>query len=534
MSYIKLIEKKYKKTFNYSDTNWGTIPIISYYTNLQGFELEFLIENLAKFGKKKNLKILDLGCGGGNVAAFLKNKFPSWSVYGIDVSSKAIKSAKENFKNVKFIRSPAEKLPFKNQEFDLVLSLDTLEHFKNYKNVILEVKRVLNTNALFYLAVPLEKQFPTPLWFFYKFGWTAKNEYVGHVNYFDNRTILSEFKNLGFINIKKTFGGHFIYFLGDVLYFLFLKPKVGKNKTFETSIEDSSFKFIKNIFSVMTYFESKIFGFLPGGRGHYFFKKSDFFSINKPHVICENLQLKYGLNKIVRPKDIYIKNHIYKFWKNFNKKKLLDFGCADGLWLERITKSTRLNGIGIDVSKTLIDLAKKRKNVRTKYFESSLKWPIKPNSIDYCISLDVFEHIKDRKKEIKNISESLKTDGQILFYTLNPNNKYTFDWIFEKIGSSYLYNRADHKKILFPNPVIFKKQLEKEGFKNVEYEFFDGPFNLFWDVATYIYLKILPFKSVFLLNNILIRLVYDINIFLDKITTNKGYSNGYFIWATKK
>jgi len=530
--------KKLKESFDYSSTNWGTAPISNYKTNLQGFELEYLINNLGNLKKQKNIRVLDLGCGGGNVAGFLKSKFPNWQIFGIDVSGYAIKNAKRNFKNINFSLSSAEKLPFKDNFFDLVLSLDTLEHFLVYKKAILEAKRVLKNNGTFFLAVPLEKQFPTPVWFLYKLGWTGKNEFVGHVNYFDNTTIIKDFKNAGFVKTKMTFAGHLIYFLGDIFYYLFLKPTQGKKTTFESSLKNPILIFIKSVFSTITYFESKIFGLLPGGRGHYIFKKSDFFSVNNPHTVAKKIQLKYALSKATRSKDVYITNHIHK-WLMASSQRLttiLDFGCADGLWLERIIKTTKWDGVGVDVSPELIKSAR-RKNKKTsakgQYFLYENTWPIKKNFIDYCVSFDVFEHVKDRKKEVSNIYKSMKKGGKFLFYTLNPNNKFTFDWLFEKLGSNYLYDRADHDKKLFPDPKIFKKELEKIGFKNVNYELYDGPFNLFWDVAAYAYLKIFKSEAFYLINDKFIKFIYPINKYLDKIFTNHGWSNGYFIWGEK-
>jgi hypothetical protein len=80
---------------------------------------------------------------------------------------------------------------------------------------------------------------------------------------------------------------------------------------------------------------------------------------------------------------------------------------------------------------------------------------------------------------------------------------------------------------------VFKKELEKTGFKKVEYELFDGPFNLFWDVACYFYMKFLSYETVYAINDIFIKNIYKINMFLDKFVTKKGFSNGYFIWGEK-
>ena len=65
------------------------------------FETEELVENVVEYIKKKtdkNLKVLDLGCGSGNIGLTLKRLFPSLSVTLVDVSEEALKVAMENAK----------------------------------------------------------------------------------------------------------------------------------------------------------------------------------------------------------------------------------------------------------------------------------------------------------------------------------------------------------------------------------------------------------------------------------------------------
>ena len=536
---IKLMMKKSKETFDYSKTQWGIAKIENYKSNFQGLELEILIKRLGKNTHKK-LKVLDLGCGGGNVDGFLKSKFPHWDITGIDVSAKALEIARKNFPGVKFINQSVDKLKFKSKSFDLILSLDTLEHFDNPQKVVGSARDLLKSDGLFFLAIPTERQFPTFYWLMYKLGLDKeKRESVGHINVFNDRQVSDIFKNVGFIKEKQYFSGHAIYSILDFFCFWILRSDKRKTPSFESSLiimkpglKRTLLLGLKNIASILIYYESKIFSGIPGGRCHYFFRKSDFFSVNPPVTVCETLQIKHGLKKVMRPKDLFIKRHL-ESWKMEKSDSVLDFGCANGIWLERILKDGKTQGSGIDVSDKLIETAKFRKNVRGKYFLYDNIWPLKNNSFDYCFSFDVFEHIKDKEKEIKRIYIALKTGGRFLFYTLNPNNRYTFDWLFESLGSNYLYSRCNHDKKLFPNPKIFKRILENTGFKAVEYKLFDGPFNLFWDVFSYALLTVLPSEKVFLLNDKFVRFIYPINVFLDKIFNNHGYSNGYFIWGEK-
>jgi len=68
--------------------------------------------------------ILDLGCGDG---LFLKNVTAERKV-GLELSETAVKNAKKRGIDARVFDFEHDKLPFKNNEFDVVTLLDVLEH----------------------------------------------------------------------------------------------------------------------------------------------------------------------------------------------------------------------------------------------------------------------------------------------------------------------------------------------------------------------------------------------------------------------
>ncbi len=121
----------YKKVYELEKDNWwfkGKRKII--FTFLDGY-----------YKNKKNLKILDVGCGSG---ILLENLEKYGETYGIDSSKEAINLCKKRgLKNIKL--TSAGKLPFKNNYFDLITAIDLLYHkkIKNDLKVIKEMKRIL-------------------------------------------------------------------------------------------------------------------------------------------------------------------------------------------------------------------------------------------------------------------------------------------------------------------------------------------------------------------------------------------------------
>jgi len=91
-----------------------------------------VIKKLCKFyNLKDNAKILDIGCGKGFFLKDLKDYNNTFQVYGVDISSYAIKNAHPEIKK-SITYSNANKLKWKNNYFDLVVSFNTLHNLHNY------------------------------------------------------------------------------------------------------------------------------------------------------------------------------------------------------------------------------------------------------------------------------------------------------------------------------------------------------------------------------------------------------------------
>ena len=104
-------------------------------------------------------KILDLGCGSGNLTNYLFNKNKNSFLWRIDISKENIQRAEKNkiSKMQKFIVGNAENLPFKSNFFSEIYCYEVLEHVENLQEVLLEIKRVLKKGGRFILTVPLEE-----------------------------------------------------------------------------------------------------------------------------------------------------------------------------------------------------------------------------------------------------------------------------------------------------------------------------------------------------------------------------------------
>ncbi len=87
---------------------------------------------------KPDYSLLDVGSGTGISTGFFKVKDKA----GIDPSKELIRIAIKNYSTIKFSVQSAEKLFFKNNQFDLVLSLTAIQNFNDLDAGLNEIKRV--------------------------------------------------------------------------------------------------------------------------------------------------------------------------------------------------------------------------------------------------------------------------------------------------------------------------------------------------------------------------------------------------------
>ena len=97
----------------------------------------------------KNLKILDVGCGGGIICEPLARL--GAKVTGIDFVPNNIKAAKihskKNKLKINYIYKDIEKSKL-DEKFDIILMFEVLEHLDNWKKTIKNIKKNLNKDGI--------------------------------------------------------------------------------------------------------------------------------------------------------------------------------------------------------------------------------------------------------------------------------------------------------------------------------------------------------------------------------------------------
>lgn len=96
-----------------------------------------------RYGLKTGDRILDVGCGKGFLVYDFTQAVPGVEAQGIDISEYAIENAKEEVKQDLQVGNAAN-LPFEDNSFDLVVSINTLHNLHCYDlyNALKEIERV--------------------------------------------------------------------------------------------------------------------------------------------------------------------------------------------------------------------------------------------------------------------------------------------------------------------------------------------------------------------------------------------------------
>lgn len=95
------------------------------------------------YGLKAGDRVLDVGCGKGFQLVELQKAVPGLIVHGLDISEYALENAHESVKD-SLVLGTAAKLPFPDDYFDYVFSINTLHNLVNYDlfSSLREIERV--------------------------------------------------------------------------------------------------------------------------------------------------------------------------------------------------------------------------------------------------------------------------------------------------------------------------------------------------------------------------------------------------------
>ncbi|HVB00648.1 MAG TPA: class I SAM-dependent methyltransferase [Acidimicrobiales bacterium] len=99
-------------------------------------------------------RVLDLGCGEGQIARALHAANGAIEVIGLDSSCEQLLNARSySSPEIAFVQGAAEQVPFADRSFDGVVCCLAIEHCEDVDRVLEEVTRVLGPGGAFFLLI---------------------------------------------------------------------------------------------------------------------------------------------------------------------------------------------------------------------------------------------------------------------------------------------------------------------------------------------------------------------------------------------
>jgi len=173
--------------------------------------------NFSNIYLSRGNKILDVGCGEGRHIFGAMDSQSGLNLFGVDMDIPSLEKSNEgldffremDFNLVKFLQGSIYNLPFQDNELDVVICSEVLEHLEDYNKAIQEIHRVLKPGGYFLASVP--SFLPE------KICWMLSKEYQnmpgGHVRIFKKSRILKVMQdhNFSFIQSEKYHAFHSAY-----------------------------------------------------------------------------------------------------------------------------------------------------------------------------------------------------------------------------------------------------------------------------------------------------------------------------------
>ncbi len=138
----------------------------------------------------REVKILDLGAGRGDVSKSLAEKEYAKSIIAYDIDLESMKDLAPHPKITKEAAGNVTNLPFESGSFDVVVCRYAFHHFENKLGVLNEISRALNSSGLLLYSDPVlsehSKFVLNPLYFI------REHHFHGFLGYFETIELLGQ------------------------------------------------------------------------------------------------------------------------------------------------------------------------------------------------------------------------------------------------------------------------------------------------------------------------------------------------------
>lgn len=147
-------------------------------------------EELAQLPTGPTVRVLDAGCGSGRLLDELRDY---GHVTGLDLNPDSVEIARSRG-HEDVVQGPVEQLPWPDETFDVVISLDMVEHTPDDRVTLRELRRVTKPGGHFLMTVPALRAL-----------WSSHDVFNNHFRRYDRRMMRSLAADTGWIVERTTY-----------------------------------------------------------------------------------------------------------------------------------------------------------------------------------------------------------------------------------------------------------------------------------------------------------------------------------------
>jgi len=151
--------------------------------------------------QKNPRRILDVGCGLGLTAEMLKNKFRAEYTAGIELNPETAAEAKKKLDDVYVLDLNKDQLPLKNEQFDLIVMSDILEHLAEPLEFLLKVRELLHPQGQAVVSIPNVSNWRILFMVIFKGDWRYTDSGImdkTHLRFFTRKSAVRMFTESGY------------------------------------------------------------------------------------------------------------------------------------------------------------------------------------------------------------------------------------------------------------------------------------------------------------------------------------------------
>lgn len=151
-------QSSYKRFVKFQ--NWGYVSkkVEHEYSALNNSSIS-LLKEVIEGVEFENKDLLDISCGRNGNLSYIEKMYNLRNIYGVDISDEAIKFSVSRKKDdsISYFVADAENLPFRGDQFDIVLNIESSGAYFDLKKFATNVYNVLRVGGYFLFAGVLPK-----------------------------------------------------------------------------------------------------------------------------------------------------------------------------------------------------------------------------------------------------------------------------------------------------------------------------------------------------------------------------------------